>query len=280
MEKAPSTGLSDEEMILEAMNIVDKAADKGLILRLLGAMGIVVSCLSISKAYMNTYKNLGRLGANAMFTDIDFAAYSKQRKNLEKFFRDELRFAPNMAINALFGNERLIFYNTWKKYSVDVFFDKLKFCHDIIFGDSPGRGRLELFKYHIPPEDLLLEKLQIHDITYKDISDIAMLLLAHRISSNSTCQGHINGSYVAKILADDWGFWYDSMNNLKTVEKYVKKFVEEEKFTDDQAATVLNNLKIMVGLIETTPKTDRWNKRAKDGTRKLWYRKVSELEKR
>jgi hypothetical protein len=280
MAKVSGINLSDEEIISEAIGIMEKAKEKGLILRLLGALGIVVCCSSISKDHMITYKKLRRLGGTTMFTDIDFATYSKQKKILEKFFKDNLHFTPDMAINAFFGNKRLIFYNTTKKYSVDIFFDKLEFCHDVIFGDSPGRGRLELCEHHISPEDLLLEKLQIHDITYKDISDIAMLLLTHKISKDSTCFGNLNGSYVAKILSDDWGFWYDGMNKLRIVEKYINKFVEEKKFTKDQANVALNNLNSIVNLIESTPKTDRWNKRAKDGVKKLWYRPVAELEKR
>ena len=110
-----------------------------------------------------------------------------------------------------------------------------------------------MFDYHIPPEDLLLEKLQIHNITYKDIADIAMLLLTHKIS-NSTSSCNLNGKYIASILSDDWGFWYEAMNNLRTVEKYIRRFVDEAKFTKEQAASALDNLTNLVSLINTTPK--------------------------
>ncbi|MEM2147892.1 MAG: hypothetical protein QXJ94_04740 [Candidatus Bathyarchaeia archaeon] len=267
-------------MIREACQIIEKANEKKLLLRLLGAMGIIMCCSTVSEDYLETYKKLGRLGSGAsMFTDVDFAAYAKQKKDIEKFLKNDLGFKPDMAINAFFGNKRLIYYNTAKNYSVDIFLDKLEFCHDIPFVDSKGCGRLELFDYYIPPEDLLLEKLQIHDITYKDIADVAMLFLTHKIG-DSTSRCSLNGRYVANVLCDDWGFWYDAINNLHTVEKYINKFVEDKKFTKEQAAVALSNLSSLISLIDATPKTNRWNKRAKDGTKKLWYRPVAELEKR
>ncbi|MEM3602003.1 MAG: hypothetical protein QXN87_04950 [Candidatus Bathyarchaeia archaeon] len=270
---------SEEEIINEAIEIVDKAQERNLVLRILGALGIYMCCSSVSKDYVCTYKGLKRLGVDAMFTDIDFAAYSKQRKEIERLMEGYLKFIPDMAINALFGNRRLIFYNTRKNYSVDIFFDKIEFCHDVAFGNRPGKGRLELCNYHIPPEDLLLEKLQIHDMNYKDITDMVMLFLSHRIS-DVTQFGAINGVYIAKILSDDWGFWYDSMNNLKLVEKYVNKFLEEKKLTKEHANIALENLKNLVNLIDLAPKTRRWNERAKVGIKKMWYRPVAPLEKR
>lgn len=118
--------LPDDEMIREACHIIDEANKKGLTLRLLGAMGIVVCCSAISKSYLDTYKKLGRLGSGrTMFTDIDFAAYSKQKKDIEKFLKNDLGFEPDMAINALFGNKRLIYYNRVKNYSVDIFWISL-----------------------------------------------------------------------------------------------------------------------------------------------------------
>jgi len=270
----------DEDMIQEACQIIEKAHEKNLVLRLLGAMGIIVCCSTVSEDYINVYKKLGRLGSGcSMFTDIDFAAYAKQKKEIENFFRKDLVFEPDLAINSLFGNRRLVYYNRAKGYMVDIFLDKLEFCHDIFFKDSSGCGRLELFDYFIPPEDLLLEKLQIHDITYKDIADIAMLLLTHEIG-DSTSIGNINGKYIANILCDDWGFWYDAMNNLQTVKKYINKFADEKRFTREQATCALSKLEGLVNLINATPKTNRWHKRAKVGVKKLWYRPVAELEKR
>jgi polyhydroxyalkanoate synthesis regulator phasin len=70
------------------------------------------------------------------------------------------------------------------------------------------------------------------------------------------------------------------MNHLQTVEKYISRCVAEGKFTKEQATLALDNLVNLVNLINVTPKTYRWNRRAKDGIKKLWYRPVAELEKR
>ncbi|MFX0197648.1 MAG: hypothetical protein ACFFCW_16130 [Candidatus Hodarchaeota archaeon] len=62
-------------------------------------------------------------------------------------------------------------------------------------------------------EDLLLAKLQIHEITDKDIKDLIVLLRAHKLG-NRDDKEVINLDYVSIILSDDWSFWFDLKNKL------------------------------------------------------------------
>ncbi|MEM4536828.1 MAG: hypothetical protein QXP92_06280, partial [Nitrososphaerota archaeon] len=183
-------------------------------------------------------------------------------------------FDENKIINALFGYKRLLFFKDQVK--VDIFFDKLEFSHDVFFGSEPGKGRLEIDYPTISLTDLMLEKLQIHQINKKDIIDIIAVLIVHDVG-DTTEKEVIDGKYIGSILSDDWGFWYDALENLKKVEYFVNKFREENLLSSDQSTKVLQNIEKIKIAIENTEKTKNWIKRSKIGTSKPWYREVEDL---
>ncbi len=102
-----------------------------------------------------------------LFTDLDLAGYNKQGGDINKFFTKELGFQPDTLVNGMFGHKRRIYYHPQNKYHVDVFMDKLEFSHAVDFGEKPGSGRLELDSPTITAVDIVLEKLQIHEINEK-----------------------------------------------------------------------------------------------------------------
>src|SRR5438093_909912 len=53
------------------------------------------------------------------------------------------------------------------------------------------------------PADLLLSKLQIYEANRKDVVDVVALLLDHAISDND--EDAVDGAYVARLAAQDWG---------------------------------------------------------------------------
>lgn len=271
--------LSDEDLIKEAVEIVTRAQEKNIILRVLGAVAVRIHS-SHSPEALKLYERVGRLGnSETQFTDIDLIGYSGQKKNIAEFFERDLGFRTYPQAKVLLGGQRFIYYHPKDYYRVDIFFDKLEYSHTIYFGDKPktGKSRLELDFPTITLTDLILEKLQIHDIAAKDIIDLIILLIAHEVSENDDAE-KINGRYIATILADDWGFWYDATNNLKLVEEYATQLADEKVITDHQAFSFLmNNIRRLRSMIDEQPKTKNWQKRAQVGTSKLWYRKVENL---
>jgi len=268
--------MSDEEFINEAKTIIDKAQEKGIIIRILGALAIHIHSEHVPRC-LELHKNLGRLGEKGpTFTDLDLMAYKKQRKKVKEFFEKDLKFMPDRRINALFGGRRYIFFHPKGAYYVDVFFSKLEFSHDVEFGEEPNKGRLELDYPTITLADLVLEKTQIHEINLKDIIDLIVLFLGHQVGTEENKEV-INGKYIAKILADDWGFWYDATNNLNKVKHFAEKFFSEGKLTEEEKKTVNERVDILLKMIEDEPKTKAWQKRAKKGTKKIWYRPVEEV---
>jgi len=263
--------LTDEEIIEEAVRIVDAARERGVVLRILGAIAIRIH----SKGLEEFHKRLGRLGsAERSFTDIDLVAYSSQRGDVRKLMEKELSFNISRQFLLLYGKERLVYYHPQNLYHVDIFFDKLAFSHDIPFGKL-GKGRLELDYPTITVTDLLLEKLQIHQINEKDIKDIIVLLKAHELGSDDN--DVINVNYLSQLLGDDWGFWMDATENLKKTLVFAKRYRDESILSDSDLEEIEAKIGKLLEILETCPKTKRWQKRAKQGTKKKYWRDVEEL---
>ncbi|MCC6025031.1 MAG: hypothetical protein LM555_01895, partial [Desulfurococcaceae archaeon] len=87
----------------------------------------------------------------------------------------------------------------------------------------------------------------------------------------------IDAKYIAKILADDWGFWYDATQNLEKLKKFLETSTSEGKLDISVKSTVEERVNKLLKIINEEPKTDKWIKRAKIGTSKPWYREVEEV---
>jgi len=264
-------GLSDEAIIEEAVKIVETAQSKGVILRILGAIAIRIH----SRGFEELHRKLNRLGdERKSFTDIDLIGYSSQWGDIRKIMEKDLSFKISRQFLLLHGKNRLIYYHPEDLYHVDIFFDKLAFSHDIDFGKK-GKGRLELDYPTITVTDLLLEKLQIHDINEKDIKDVIVLLKAHDLGRG---EGNtINMEHLSRILGDDWGFWMDVRENLMKTLKFAQKYRDESILSPGDYVEIENKINGLIELLDTCPKTKKWQKRAKQGAKKKYWRDVEEL---
>jgi len=255
-----------------ALELVESANERNIVVRILGALAVYLHCKE-DEDTLNFFGNSGRLDTGTLFTDIDLIAYSKQRKQVINLMK-ELNYDENKMINALFGHKRLIYFKDQVK--VDIFFDKLEFSHDVGFGNEPGKGRLELDYPTITLTDLMLEKLQIHQINKKDIIDMIAVLMSHDVSDHIDREV-VNRKYIASILADDWGFWYDASENLKKVELYTVKFKEENLIKTEHADKIIQNINKIREAMDSSEKTKNWLKRSRIGTSKPWYREVGDV---
>ncbi len=264
--------LTDEEIISEAIKIVNEAEKKGLTLRILGALAIRIH--SRDSEYL--HKKLGRLGeyTYSSFTDIDLIGYSSQRAGIRELMEKGLSFNISRQFLLLYGKDRLVYYHPDNLYHVDIFFDKLSFSHVIPFGKK-GNGRLELDNPTITPSDLLLEKLQIHQINEKDIKDIIVLLRSHEVEENEG--DRISLHHVSSLLSDDWGFWMDATENLKKTMKYAEKYFEQSLISKEDLTDILEKCSKILDYLERCPKTKNWEKRAKKGVKEKYWKDVEEL---
>ncbi|GBC71452.1 hypothetical protein HRbin02_01235 [Candidatus Calditenuaceae archaeon HR02] len=264
--------MSDEEIISEAIKIVNEGEKRGVILRILGALAIRIH----SNGLEALHKGLGRLGENTKgsFTDIDLIGYSSQRAGVRELMEKYFSFVISRQFLLLYGKERLVYYHPDNLYRVDIFFDKLSFSHEIQFRKK-GSSRLELDSPTITVSDLLLEKLQIHQINEKDIKDIIVLLRAHDVGEGEG--DRINLQYISNILCDDWGFWMDATENLRKTMKYAEKYFERSLISQEDLSDVNNKCLKILDYLEECPKTKNWEKRARKGVKEKYWREVEEL---
>jgi hypothetical protein len=83
----------------------------------------------------------------------------------------------------------------------------------------------------------------------------------------------INARYLAKLMSDDWGFYYTATTNLGKVKAAAHGVAA---LAEGDRATIQASADAVLQAIETAPKSGRWKGRAKVGTKKLWYNEVSD----
>jgi hypothetical protein len=251
------------DFVNEAIQFVEKAQQNGLTLRVLGATAFRIHCPD----YIHIHVSMGR-----EVTDIDFAAYSKEGENIEKFLakdhfqseRHQASLTPGLFVG------RHIYENPQTGLHVDIFEDELNMCHVVNF-----RNRLHLDYPTITLADLALEKLQIVTLNEKDVRDMLMLFAAHPVGDIE--KETINGKYMANILSKDWGFYYTTTLNLGKIRKGIERY--KDLFTAQDNQNIADRITHLEQMIENAPKSLKWKARAAIGPRVQWYNDVEEVER-
>jgi hypothetical protein len=241
----------------ELKRIVEASNSAGLMLRVIGSLAFQMHC----PKYGYLQAAMGRA-----YTDIDFAAYRKQTKEIRSLMAG-LGYAENREVSIISEGSRSIFENHHNKLHIDVFFDKLDFCHVISWD-----GRLEVDKPTIPLSEMLLEKMQIVKINEKDVVDTIMLLLEHPLGNRDS--ETINMAYIAKLCANDWGLWRTTTMNLDKVGRLAVGYPQLE---EAQKSQVVDQVKKALETIEAEPKSMAWRIRSRVGDRVKWYKEVDEV---
>ena len=255
---------SSERLAALCVKTIEQAREEGVVLRVIGALAFRIHTPELT----DLHRRLGRKTASGdEISDMDFISYRKIRGNVEKFLQ-KIGYTPDRGAQMLgwVWSERAVYFEPQGKYHADIFFDRLDMCHTIDF-----KNRLEMDFPTIPLAELTMEKMQIVQINEKDLKDCTALLVGHDVGSDD--REVINGQYIAKVLANDWGFWYTMTTNLQKLRTYLTKLnltLEEREIVDSRVGKLLN-------LIEQEPKTSAWQKRARTGTSKQWYRDVEEI---
>ena len=248
------------EMYLEeARRLTDEAQKQGIFLRVMGPIALHY-CFP---DHVDLYRKMERLGER-VFTDIDYAAYGKHRGKMVPFFEAQGYDLEKRAA-MLSGGERLIFFGD-RIPMIDVFFDRLNYNHPIHY-----KNRLEIHPYCVSLTDLLLQKLQIVQINDKDLKDAMFLLLVGEVGEKD--EGMVNARYIARLMAEDWGFYYTATTNLQKVKEAVAGV---PVLTQEHWEIICSKADTILQHIEDAPKSGKWKGRAKVGTKKPWYNEVTD----
>lgn len=250
--------VSHQQMESEAKHIAEQAQKAGVTLRLIGALAFEHQC----PRYNYLRQAMGR-----ELSDLDFVALSKQWDQIVHLLTG-MGYSFDERHAMLHGADRIIFFHP-KGFRVDVFLDRLNMCHVVDF-----RGRLHIDPVTISVTDLLLEKLQIVELTRKDVIDTIVLLREHAVDQTEV---GINADYVARRFSIDWGFYYTATENLKHI--HDKSLVEFDTLAEEDRAVVSEQVRQLLDRIEAEPKSLKWQLRAAIGPRLRWYKPVGALSR-
>lgn len=253
------TSFVTDRAVLEAevRTIVDAADAAGLTMRVLGSIGVALhshDAASIIPRFERTY------------ADIDFAAYRREAKGVASLLAG-LGYADDREVYIGSEGARSIFDHAERRIHLDVFYDRLEFCHII-----PLVGRLEVDRPTIPVAELLLSKLQIVKINEKDVVDIVLLLLDHPLASGDA--DTIDLARIRRLCADDWGLWRTLTQNLEKMRALAASYPQldaDQRTRVDAAASALKSQ------IDAEPKSMGWRMRDRIGDRRQWWNDVDEV---
>jgi hypothetical protein len=242
----------------ELKHILNACAEASIIMRVIGSLAFQMHCPKFG--YLQAA--LGRA-----YTDIDFASYSRQAKEIRALMTD-LGYHENREVFIVSEGDRAIFENSQIGIHTDIFYEKLAFSHIIYWNN-----RLEIDNPTIPLAELLLEKMQIVKINEKDIIDTIMLLLEHPMGDKD--HETINIKHIAELCSADWGLWRTTTMNLDKVRQLAQGYVQ---LSNEQKEKIANQVDTALVRIDKEPKSLAWRLRARVGDRVKWYRDVDEVQ--
>jgi hypothetical protein len=238
--------MSEYNPIDEAKRIVDKARQNGIVLRVLGGLAVKYFCPSTNDRALNRE-----------CADMDLIGVNGHK--VKETFRD-LGYAADDFFNMTQGDARLLFLDP-KERKVEIFLGIFDMCHKFDF-----RDRLTINDFAISISDLLMTKLQVVELTEKDIKDIIAMLLDYQIGH--TDEGKtINAKYIADICSKKWGVYKTFTDTLKSTLTQLEKY----RLGPQKEETVRSRIKQLLDEIESAPKSIGWKSRARIGERKIWY---------
>ena len=236
--------------------IQDRAHAASIPVRITGSIAVQLRCP----------ESASRAARGRHFADIDLVAYKRDAARLRPLI-ETLGYTEHRDVFAVSEGGRAIFDHPHTAAHVDVFFDRLDFCHCIMV-----RNRLEIHEATLPLAELLLGKLQIVEINEKDLRDATALLLDHEVGFDDT---GINSAHIAALCAADWGLWRTVRLNLDKLSQYA---AHHGDLSTKEARLASLRLARLNTMIDAEPKPLKWRMRARIGDRLKWYKDVEEVD--
>jgi len=250
-------GIARAVLEAEIGQIVGALDGRGVRLRVLGSLGVSLHCPT-SSALLPAFERT--------YADIDFAGYRRDTSTIAAHLAG-MGYVADREVSMTSEGRRSVYEHPAKGIHIDVFFDRLEFCHVI-----PLDGRLERDDPTIPLAELLLSKLQIVQINEKDVVDIILLLLDHELGDGD--ESVIDVRRVAGLCAADWGLWRTITLNLDKVASLARTYRQLDEPRRDRVAT---QVAALADRLESEPKTLAWRARARIGERLKWWTDVDEV---
>lgn len=238
-----------EDPVAEGHRVIDAAENADLTVRLIGGTAI------------REHSETAREGPfEREYRDVDFVTVREDEDEVVDLMT-ELGYDENERLNRM-HRFRLEFHDPSNDRKADYIVDRFDFSHEWSL-----RGRVEEDAPTVPIEDLLLSKLQIFEISDRDIRDIIAMLNDHPIETGDDSET-IDPDYVAGLCRTDWGLYKTTTINLDRVTEYLES---NDLPIDD--ARIDDRIDALRTEIEEVPKSVRWKLRSLVGERKQWYKR-------
>lgn len=247
--------MTEADIELEARRLLAAAWDAGIEARLLGGLAVAERIPAAIRA-----------GFTRACGDIDVVIRRRASGRFVAVMQAN-GYVENVEFNAMNGRTRLVFVDPSRGRDVDVFVEEFEMCHvvPLALEEADRRGsRAPLLS------DLMLTKLQIVRLTEKDVSDVAMLLMAYEVMGDD--ESAIDGARIADLCARNWGLWRTASENIERVGAAL------DALDGDSAAIAdaRQRLAALEELIEAQPKSTKWRVRSRVGERVRWYEEPDE----
>jgi hypothetical protein len=242
------------DVVDEARRILEQAAAHSLLVRAVGGVAIRIHGSGPPRAALAR-----------QFNDIDLVTTREKSRDVTDFI-SSIGYRPDEAFNTMNAGRRGLFHDLDNGRQLDLFVGDFEMCHRIPIAD-----RLDVDAPTVPLAELLLTKLQIIELNEKDLRDIISLLIDHEIEEHDA--DTVNGAYVAKLCADDWGLWRTCTLNIARTRAGLGAF----DIAGEEEAVLDRRLHTLGELIEQAPKSRRWRLRARVGDRVRWYEDPEEV---
>jgi hypothetical protein len=237
--------------------VIELAHENGIVIRAIGGVAVA----------LHTESELPVL-LRRRYQDIDVVTTKRHSAEAMRLLTD-LGYQAHERFNALNSAHRMLAYDLVHGRQVDVFVGEFRMCHRI-----PIASRLHIERLTAPLAELLLTKLQVVQVSAKDVTDILTLLLMHEVGDGDV--ETINTAFIASVLGGDWGFWRTVRGTSETVSRELANWglkTEQRDLIEDRLARLWAR-------IEDAPKTLGWRARSRIGDRIRWYELPEEIDHR
>lgn len=239
-------GWTNDELEELGLNLVKDGEAARIRIRLLGGVAVRLLCREVILEHPELDRQCG---------DIDLAGLSEDSVEIERLLRNR-GFIPNREFNFLNESSRMLFLRG--RLKADVILDEFRMNHR-----WPIRKRLVDGLATLPFEDILLTKMQIVDLTEKDITDLLALGLLGASSE-------IDFPYILRVSLGSWGF---TQTVLRTCENVAASAPGRIRGSASEAISFFHS---MERRIEEAPKSTAWWLRSLFGRRIRWYESAEE----
>ena len=236
--------------VAEARRLIAAATRQGLLMRVLGGVAV----------YLLAPEGKPRLPRR--IKDIDVAVPRGSGRQAARLLA-QAGYVGDEMFNALHGSRRLLFVDPRHERHLDVFVGEFSMCHEI-----PLTARLDRAPLTVPPEELLLSKLQIVEATANDQSDLYSMLVQYDVGPGAG----LDSSFVAGLCARDWGLWRTCMGSIDRLAANL----ESSPLDPGDASRVQARLEALRGYLQAEPKTMKWRLRSQVGDKVRWYQQPEE----